>query len=127
MNSGADNIIFILGNVLIWTLATMIPIYIRRILKNDLIKTKIIKRKESKRNFIVIATVTKVENMIWKYSQVEDASLECEYTDQKGKVHIFKVSGVIGKFNVKKGDTVQVLVEPNKWSNYQIVLNGIVD
>ena len=92
-----------------------------------LIKIKIIKRKESKRSCIVEATVTKVENMIWKYSQVEDASLECEYTDQKGKVHVFKVSEIIGKFNVKVGDKVQVVVEPDKWSNYQILLNDIVD
>lgn len=127
MNSNADNTIFILGLILIWIVVPTATIFIRRILKNDLIKIKIMKRKESKRSCIVEATVTKVENMIWKYSQVEDASLECEYIDQKGKVRVFKVSGIIGKFNVKVGDTVLVMVQPNKWSNYQILLNDIVD
>ena len=68
-----------------------------------------------------------VQNMIWKYSQVEDASLECEFVEQNGEKHIFKCTGIIGKFNVNVGDTVKVLVEPDKWSNYQIVLEGIVD
>lgn len=127
MNGIMDDIFYILSNVAIWGVATILFIYMRRMIKKDVIKSKIIVRMESKRNLIVEATVTKVENMIWKYSQVEDATLECEYIDQKGKVHIFKVSGIIGKFNVKVGDTVQVAVEPNKWSNYQILLNDIVD
>ena len=113
--------------VIVGLLIVIMLLYIRRIIKGNRVSLFLEELRAKKREMLVDATVTKVENMIWKYSQVEDATLECEYTDHMGKLHVFKASGIIGKFKVKIGDTVQVVVEPNKWSNYQILLKDIVD
>lgn len=120
--------IFLVGLIVnIGLFFTIVALGIRRLIKSKPLQQYQETQKAEKRSLSIDATVTKVENMIWKYSRVEDASLECEYVDQTGKTHVFKVSGVVGKFNVKIGDTVKVLVEPNEFSNYQIMLNDIVD
>lgn len=106
---------------------TIMFLGIRRLIKSKPLERYLESEKAEKRKLCIDATVTKVENMIWKHSQVEDASLECEYVDQTGKKHTFNVVGVIGKFNVKVGDTVKVLVDPDEFSNYQILLDGIVE
>ncbi len=82
--------------------------------------------KEKKRNNIITATVTKIENGLMNKSQIETSSLECVGIDSKGKRYKFHVNDVIGKFIVKEGETVQVKVEQNNWKNYQIMLNNIV-
>lgn len=81
---------------------------------------------EKKRNNIITATVTKIENGLMNKSQIETSSLECVGIDSKGKRYKFHVNDVIGKFIVKEGETVQVKVEQNNWKNYQIMLNNIV-
>ncbi|MBO5241875.1 MAG: hypothetical protein J6B19_04300 [Lachnospiraceae bacterium] len=113
--------------VIVGLLIVFFLLYIRRVIKRSNLVMWQNDIRAKRRVQLVFATVTKVENMIWKYSQVEDASLECEFVEQNGEKHIFKCTGIIGKFNVNVGDTVKVLVEPDKWSNYQIVLEGIVD
>lgn len=108
----------------------IVPFFIiglRRLFKGNGIKNKMAKLKEERRNTVITAKVTKVNNMMWVKKRTYDCDLYCEKVDENGRKYEFKAEGVNAKFKVKEGDLVSVVVETGNWSNYQIILVDIVE
>ena len=123
---GTDMLIA-LGVILGGVSITFLLLFFRRILSRNQINEHIRQKKENRRNTVITAKVTKVNNMMWAKKKLYDSDLECECSNENGEKYVFKIQGVKAKFKVREGDNVNVLVEEGNWTNYQILLADIVE
>lgn len=75
---------------------------------------------------IISATILRVYQSHEKSNEdiIDYFAVKCEYINPQGKKYIFKSKKIVGVGKLKKGDTIQVKVNPQNYFNYVVLLNN---
>lgn len=95
----------------------------------DKLKAKLEHKKDiiaEKRTCQLECIVTKVENILDQIEYIEYVRIYCEHITAEGKRYEFKSDKILGITECKKGDCINVLIDPQNYNNYFVQTQGVV-
>lgn len=84
---------------------------------------RISEEKEQKRKKSILCVITNVKTNL-DIDYTESFQIFCKYIDLNGKVYQFKSPKIIGRCNYKEGENISVLVEPDNYCNYWVLVKS---
>lgn len=97
------------------------------------LKDKLKAKKEDNKNVLaekrtcqLACTVTKVESELDTVEYIESVRIYCEYITDEKKIYKFKSEKILGVTECKKGDSINVLVDPQDYNNYYVQTQNVI-